>query len=162
MKIILLSVIIMLLMSSCSKSVEVNIDILQERINNTFQEEIITENFKTVKKDDEEIIYWLPDKYDICCAFYSDADTGIIKKYTVTGFIDDKNFNLFNQKFFEAISVNNKHINNSTKTAGTLRIVVYEDTRYTESDESKLTLKSSVDVNKITNPSLIETTKPIN
>ncbi len=160
-KILFVLPLILLFLTSCSESTPLNINIFQENINETFDSEILNlEKLETVKKDDRNVIYWIPDDYDICCALYTDPKSGIIEKYTLTGFIDDKKFDSFNEKFYKAITVNNSHIKKSNKTAGTLRLEVYEDKRYVTENENP-TLKNNIKEENVTYP-VLETTKPIN
>lgn len=162
MKKIILILPLILLLTSCSESVEVNINLFQSNINESFGYEILSqEKLITENENGNEITYWFPENYNICCALYTQADTGTIIKYTLTGYGNDPKFQQFSKTFFEAISKNNKHIKNSSQTADTLRIEIYEDLRYKKDSENP-TLKSNLDENNINQSELKETEKPIN
>ena len=162
MKKIVLILLLILLLTSCSESVEVNINLFQKNINESFGYEILSqEQLITEIKNGNEITYWFPKNYDICCALYTEPETGTIVKYTITGFSYDKNFQQFSKIFYDAISKNNGHIQKSTQTAGTLKIDTFEDLRYKKENENP-TLKSNIDEDLINQSELKETEKPIN
>lgn len=162
MKKILLILLIFLLLTSCSKSVGVNIDVFEKNINKVFEYEIFTQdNIYTVDESGAEVSYWLPKDYNICCALYTDKETGIITKYTLTSFSDSSDFKEFNNKFERGVCANNDHIEISAFEADGIFTVIYEDIRYKEKSEN-LTLKSEIDKDDLNYPVLENTSKPEN
>ena len=144
MKRLLLILPLIFVLAGCSESAQVNVDVFKENINKVFNEEIMTEGeIITQNLKNEDVSYWLPKGYNVCCSFFSKPDTGVITKYSVTSSKDNPAYKSFCKTFEKAVYKNNENIRVSTFEADNLEITVYEDTRYITADLTP-TLKSEI------------------
>ena len=144
MKRFLIILPILFMLCGCGESVAVNIDVFAENINDEFNTEILnSENIFTQSAENEDVSYWLPDGYDVCCSLFTDSDTGVITKYTVTSEKSNSEYRDFCQNFEKAIYKNNQNITISSIEADNLIITIYEDFRYKTTDET-YTLKNEI------------------
>ncbi len=133
MKKFLLVLFFLLFLTGCNQSVGINNEKFIENINYIFEDEIISsENSVTENYEKELITYYFPNGYDICCSVLSQKSTGIIIKYTVSGYAWDEKLNQFSEKFYSSITENNTHISVKEQIADDLKIFVFEDLRYKE------------------------------
>ena len=144
MKRLLIILPLIFMLTGCGESVQVNIDVLSQNINKAFNKEIITtDEIITQNLKNEDVSYWLPKGYNVCCSFFSKPDTGVITKYSVTSSKDNPAYKSFCKTFEKAVYKNNENIRVSTFEADNLEITVYEDTRYITADLTP-TLKSEI------------------
>ena len=162
MKRIFLLIIAMLLLTSCSESTAVNIEAFEKNVNRQFGEEIMNaENVLTQKEENDDVSYWTPEEYNVCCSLHCDPKTGIIKKYTVTSEKNNPKYEEFCSLFEKAICKNNPNINISSYEADNMIITVYEDIRYL-TDEKIPTLKSEINEENLKQPVAEKTVKDEN
>lgn len=158
MKRIMVILPLIFLLCGCGESVAVNIEAFERNVNQQFGAEIMnTGEILTQSEENEDISYWLPDGYNVCCSVFCDKKTGIIKKYTVTSEKNNPKYESFCKTFEKAICRNNQNINVSAYEADNLIITVYEDTRYL-TDEEIPTLKSEIDEENLKQPVTEKTT----
>ncbi len=144
MKRLLLILPLIFVLAGCSESAQVNVDVLSQNINQAFNKEIITtDEIITQNQEKEDVSYWLPKGYNVCCSFFSKPDTGVITKYSVTSSKDNPAYKSFCKTFEKAVCKNNENIKVSTFEADNLEITLYEDTRYMTNDTTP-TLKSEI------------------
>lgn len=145
MKKLLIIIPLIFILSACSYSSPINLTVLSQNINKAFSEEIFLINEITIVEEDEyNVSYWIPEKYNLCCSFFSDKNTGKIAKYTVTSNEDNKSLNDFYEKFEKGILKNNIDIVISSFITDGMIVKVYQDVRYSEKMNDK-TLKHELD-----------------
>ncbi len=152
MKRILLILVLIILLASCNESRSIDITEFEKEINIVFNDEIIsTEEMTTITKENINITYWLPENYDVCCSFYSEPETGIINKISVTANMNNKKLSVFLQKFENAIKFKNTKYKKSTFEDNNYIIYVYEDL-YNKSSNDDPILKSKLDEHNLNYP----------
>lgn len=152
MKKLLIIIPIFFFLVSCCPSAQSDIFEISRNINKTFEREIIVPlELTTVHQNNDYVTYWFPDEFNVQCAFYSDTESGIIKKYCVSSNINNKKSEYFIDSFTRAIYKNNKDIKVSKYEMNDYVIWIYTDTRYPVNDNN-LTLKSEIDENNINYP----------
>ncbi|MBQ8782904.1 MAG: hypothetical protein IJZ57_03945 [Clostridia bacterium] len=162
MKKLLILIPMILLLTACNESVEVNLSAFERNINEAFSYDIfIKDKVQTICEDDFNISYWFPEKYNVCCALYSDKNSGVIEKYTVTSQSDNTLFNEFCNLFKKGILKNNQNINSSTFESDGMIIKIFEDVRYIEKNYEP-TIKNELNENDINYPTTEITSKPEN
>ncbi len=162
MKRFLIILPLIFLLCGCGESVAVNIEAFEKNINQQFGIEIMNINEIFIQgEESDDVSYWLPDGYNVCCSMFCDKKTGIIKKYTVTSEKNNPKYESFCKTFEKAICKNNQNINISAYEADNLIITVYEDTRYLSQDETP-TLKSEIDEENLNQPVAEKTLKDEN
>ena len=155
---IVISLILITLLCSCTQSTYADIKIIGERINKTFDSEIFkTEDTVLLKEDGENVIYWFPEEYkDICAAFYPEDETDIIKSSSVTiANYNKESYKDFLDNFSAAIKENNKYIESEEYQNGNLYTILFIDKRYKETI-SDPTLKRKITDDDISFPVLEE------
>ena len=144
MKRLLIILPLIFMLTGCGESVQVNIDVLSQNINQAFNKEIITtDEIITQNLKNEDVSYWLPKGYNVCCSLFSNPRSGVITKYTVTSEKNNPAYKSFCKTFEKAVCKNNENIRVSTFEADNLDIPLYEDSRYMTNDTTP-TLKSEI------------------
>lgn len=144
MKRLISVLLILLLLTSCSKSVPINIDIFEKEINEAFNKEIFnSQNTYTIEKDDQLVTYWIPENMGIYCVIHQNKSDRIIKKYSLCSKENNKLLSEFNEKFYITINNNNTFFDTDEFTSDGYRIIVYEDKRY-KKEEHIPTLKKEI------------------
>lgn len=144
MRKVIIAIVILLLLTSCSTSVPVNIELFANNLNESLGYELFDHDELIISDEkQQQILYWIPDKFDICCSFFCDKKTGTVMRYTISGKSGDEQFEEFYKKFKNVIIKNNRSISVSSYITDDFIIYIFSDIRYNEKDEIP-TLKESI------------------
>lgn len=141
-------ILCLLTLTACtSQNRNADINILSDRINSCFEEDVFDENkTKMTQEGDYYIVYWMPEKYsNICVSFYCEKEIGNVEKSKILIVKDEEHDGKFIELFEKAIRYNNKYIEKSDYSTCGYKSITFSDRRFKEKSTDPLLKKEIID-----------------